>query len=132
LAGENAARQFATQTGLSVVVARPAWVYGPRCPRTMKLLRTIHKRRFVIFGSGRTLRHPLYVADAVRGLEQCAAETTAPGEVYILAGEEAVTVETLVRMAAEVLQVPPPQLHLPVSLGLMGGYAMQVIFKLLG
>lgn len=132
LAGENAARQFAARTGLPVVVARPAWVYGPRCPRTAKLLRAIQKGRFVVFGSGRTLRHPLYVADAVRGLERCAGAASAPGEVYILAGERAVTVDTLVRTAAEVLQVPPPRLHLPVGLGLLAGYALQWAFKPLG
>jgi dihydroflavonol-4-reductase len=132
LAGENAARQFAARTGLSVVVARPAWVYGPRCPRTAKLLRAIQRGRFVVFGNGRTLRHPLYVADAVAGLERCAVSASAPGEVYILAGERAVSIETLVRTAAEVLQVPPPRVHLPAGLGLLAGYVLQWAFHLLG
>ncbi len=132
LAGENAARQFAASTGLPVVVARPAWVHGPRCPRTAKLLRAIWKGRFVVFGSGGTLRHPLYVADAVRGLERCAEAASAPGEVYILAGDRPVTVELLVRTAAEVLQVPPPRIHLPVGLGLLAAYALEWAFRPLG
>jgi len=132
LGGENVAREIAAATGLYVIIARPAWVYGPRCPRTAKLLRTIRKKRFVIFGSGRTLRHPLYVGDAVRGLESCAAARSAPGEIYILAGDRAVTINELVRTAAEVLQVPAPRVHLPVGLGLLGGLVLQTVFKLVG
>lgn len=132
LAGEIAARLFASRTGLAVVVARPAWVYGPRCPRTAKLLRAIQTGRFVMFGSGRTLRHPLYVADAVRGLELCARADLAPGEVFILAGNRAVTVAALVRTAAEVLRVSPPRLRLPVGLGLAAGHALQWAFRPLG
>jgi nucleoside-diphosphate-sugar epimerase len=132
LAGENVVRQFAAQTGFSVIVVRPAWVYGPRCPRTAKLLRAIRRGRFVVFGNGRTLRHPLYVADAVVGLERCASVASAPGEVYILAGEHPVSVGELVRTAAEVLAVPPPRLRLPIGLGLLAGYTLQGAFKLLG
>src|SRR5688500_10232989 len=41
LAGERAVLDYAFRTGFPVVVVRPAWVYGPRCPRTAKLFRTI-------------------------------------------------------------------------------------------
>lgn len=132
LAGEIAAREVARRAGLPVVVARPAWVYGPRCPRTAKLLRAIRKGRFVVFGTGRTLRHPLYVTDAVRGLELCAEVDGAPGEVYILAGESAVSVETLLQTAAEVLQASSPRLRLPAGLGLLMGSALETAFKPLG
>jgi nucleoside-diphosphate-sugar epimerase len=132
LAGEQAALRFAWETGFPVVVARPAWVYGPRCPRTQKLFRTIDKGRFVIFGDGRTLRHPVYVSDAVRGLEMCAETDNGAGQVYIIAGKRPVAIETLVRMIAEVLQVRPPALRLPVTLGKVAGHGLQLAFKPLG
>jgi nucleoside-diphosphate-sugar epimerase len=123
------ALQWAVETGLAVVVARPAWVYGPRCPRTRRLFRTIEKRRFMMFGDGRTLRHPLYVSDAVRGLELCAETDNVTGQIFILAGERPVKIQDLVRLIAEVLEVPPPTGHLPVVLGRMAGVALQSAFK---
>ena len=132
LAGEQVALRYASETGLPVVVARPAWVYGPRCPRTEKLFRAIGKRRFPFFGDGTTLRHPIYISDAIRGLEMCAETSGAAGRVYIIAGDRPVTVKALVDKIAEVLEVRPPVLHLPVALGKVAGYAMQLAFKPLG
>lgn len=132
LAGEQAALQCTREMGLSVIVARPAWVYGPRCPRTRKLLRNLKKGRFVMVGDGQALRHPIYIDDAVAGLEACAMANGAVGQVYILAGATAVAVGTLVRTAAEVVGVHPPSIHLPLGLAKIVGWAMQLAFKPLG
>lgn len=129
LAGEQAALRYGAETGLAVVVARPAWVYGPRCPRTERLLKSIRNRRFVMFGHGKTLRHPLFVADAVRGLELCAAAAHVPGQCYILAGERAMSIEELVATIAAVYGVSPPTLRLPARLGFVGGYVLELLFK---
>jgi nucleoside-diphosphate-sugar epimerase len=132
LAGEREALRFANETDLSVVVARPAWVYGPRCRRTQKLFGTIGKGRFVMVGDGQTLRHPIYVSDAVSGLELCAEVQDISGEVYLLAGEAPVTIETLVQTIAHLLGVRGPVIRLPLWLGKSGGYALQSAFKPLG
>jgi nucleoside-diphosphate-sugar epimerase len=132
LAGERAALKLVAETSAPIVVVRPAWVFGPRCPRTRKLFSTIRKGRFVMFGDGRTLRHPIYFSDAVRGLELCGTADGVAGQVYIIAGEKPVAIEDLVRMIAEVLEVRPPIRHLPVSLGKAAGYALQLAFKPLG
>lgn len=129
LLGEQAALTFARETGFPVVVARPAWVYGPRCPRTARLLRTIKKGRFIMFGNGRTLRHPIYISDAIRGLELCASATQSAGQIYFIAGPAPVTIAELVRLMAEVQDVPPPRLRLPLWLGNAAGTAAQIIFK---
>lgn len=132
LAGEQAALGFAQATDLPVVVVRPTWVYGPRCPRTQKLFRTIGKGRFLLFGDGRTLRHPIYIADAVRGLELCAAHRAGTGEVYFIGGPAPVTIQTLVATIAQVQGVHPPSIHLPVILGKGVGYTLQWLCKPLG
>jgi nucleoside-diphosphate-sugar epimerase len=131
LAGEQAAQKFGRDTGFQVVIARPAWVYGPRCPRTEKLIRTIGKERFVMFGKGRTLRHPLYISDALHGLERCALADVPAGELYFLAGEETVTIAMLVNTIAELQNVPPPRLSFPLVLGKAVGVGMQTVFKVL-
>lgn len=132
LEGERAALDFARRTGFPVVVMRPAWVYGPRCPRTAKLLRTISKRRFFFFGDGQNMRHPVYISDAVKGLELCASVANVNGEVFIIAGEMAVPVSVLVHVMSQELGIRSPNLHLPIPLGVLAGSSLELVFKLIG
>jgi nucleoside-diphosphate-sugar epimerase len=132
LAGERAALALAQEKGLPLVVARPAWVYGPRCPRTQKLFRAIQKGHFPIFGRGRNLRHPVYISDAVSGLELCGEVDQISGQVYIIAGQEPVTVEELVYLVAEASGVNPPKIHFPIFVGVLIAYSLQIVFKPLG
>jgi nucleoside-diphosphate-sugar epimerase len=129
LAGERAVLKYSLETDFPVVVVRPAWVYGPRCPRTQKLFRAIGKRRFPIFGDGQNLRHPIYVTDCVRGLELCAESDQNSGEIYIIAGSEPVTIEELTRAISNVLNVPAPKFYFPLALGKLAGSGLQLIYK---
>jgi nucleoside-diphosphate-sugar epimerase len=132
LEGERAALNFAHRTGFSVVVARPAWVYGPRCPRTAKLLRTISKGRFPIFGRGKNMRHPIYITDAIYGLELCAEALDIDGEIFIIAGELPVESRELVRVIRDQLNIRTPQIYLPIFLGQVAGMSLEMLFKLIG
>lgn len=132
LEGEKTALEYSQQTGFPVVVARPAWVYGPRCPRTAKLMRTISKGRFPFFGKGQNMRHPVYISDAIKGLELCASAEGVNSEVFIIAGEKAVPVYQLVEVISSEVGVNPPKLHFPIALGLLGGYSLEVVYKLIG
>jgi nucleoside-diphosphate-sugar epimerase len=132
LEGERTALDFARRRGFSVVVVRPAWVYGPRCPRTAKLFRTIAKGRFPIFAGGRNMRHPVYISDAIRGLELCAETPDIDKEVFIVAGEYPVESRELVSMIKEQLNVRTPQIYLPIYLGQAAGLALELSFKLMG
>jgi nucleoside-diphosphate-sugar epimerase len=130
LDGERAALDFARRTGFPVVVMRPAWVYGPRCPRTAKLTRAISKGRFFYFGNGHNMRHPVYISDAIRGLELCAETDNINAEVFIIAGDAPVQVAELVDAISRQLGVRSPRLHLPIYLGLVAGFSLERTFKL--
>jgi nucleoside-diphosphate-sugar epimerase len=132
LEGERAALEFAKRTGFCIVVARPAWVYGPRCPRTQKLFQTIKKGRFPIFGRGQNWRHPVYISDTIQGLELCAEVPNRCGEVYIIAGNRPVQSLELVRAISQEVGINIPKLHLPLALGKLGGLGLEAIFKLRG
>jgi dihydroflavonol-4-reductase len=58
LEGEAAIRSVAEEAGLEAVILRPTWVYGPLCPRTQKLIRTVARKRFFFRGDGSNRRHP--------------------------------------------------------------------------
>jgi len=129
LEGERAALNFMRRTDFHVVVVRPAWVYGPRCPRTAKLMRTISKNRFFFFGDGQNMRHPVYISDAVKGLELCASTASVNGEIFIIAGEAAVPVAELVDVMSKELGVRTPKLHFPIALGVLAGLGLEMVFK---
>ena len=54
------------------------------------------------------------------------------GEVFIIAGKNAVPVAELVSVMSRELGVRSPKLHLPIALGLLGGYSLEMAFKLIG
>jgi dihydroflavonol-4-reductase len=116
LAGEEAVLAYSQDATYPVTVARPAWVYGPRCPRTARLFRTIGKGHFFFVGDGRTQRHPIYVADMVRAFELLATRPEAPGQVFIIAGPRPVTLLELAATIAACLGVPAPKRKVPRSL----------------
>jgi nucleoside-diphosphate-sugar epimerase len=95
-------------------------------------MRTISKGRFFFFGDGQNMRHPVYISDAVTGLELCASTGGVNGDVFIIAGANAVPVSELVSVMSEELGVRSPKLHFPIALGLLAGYLLEMIFKLLG
>ena len=132
LEGERAALDFVNRIGFPVVVVRPAWVYGPRCPRTAKLFRTISKGRFPIFGNGTNLRHPVYITDAIHGLELCSETPDIEGEVFIIAGEVPIESRELVNVISEQLGIRMQKLYLPMFLGQAAGMVFELIFKLIG
>ncbi len=131
LAGERAALEIAAQ-GLDVVVIRPGWVYGPGDRRTFKLIRSIAGRRFVLVGRGAALQTPVYVDDLVRGT-LLAAEKGRAGEIYHLAGGEALSVRAMVEMIAAACGRKLPRWRVPMGptrlLAAMTGGAFGLIGK---
>lgn len=132
LEGERVVLDFYKKTGFPVVIVRPAWVYGPRCPRTNRLMRMVGKGRFLMFGDGQTLRHPIFIRDMVEALELIAGTDEANGEIYFIAGDKPVTIENLVQSIADVQDVQLRIIHLPLLLGKTAGYGIEYAFKPLG
>lgn len=132
LAAEKAVLEFARETGYPVVVLRPAWVYGPRCPRTLRLFRAIARRRFIYIGDGGTLRHPVYIDDMVRAFEVAATHPSAVGETFIVAGPRWTTIRELVEAIAACLEVPAPKMRVPRAPVALGLKAVEAAFGLLG
>lgn len=131
LAGERAVREYAQGNNYDVVVLRPAWVYGPGCDRTVRLFRTIKKGRFFYVGDGQTLRHPIYIEDMIEGIEAAATKEEAAGEVFIIAGPRAVTIEELVEAIADSLSVAPPKLRVPKVLVWPAVFVFEIAAKVL-
>ena len=132
LEGEKAVSQYAEKNNYPIVVVRPVWVYGPGCPRTEKLFCTIKKGRFFFVGNGTTLRHCIYITDMVEALNLCAQHPNAPGKIFIIGDDTAVTMNELIHQIAAVVGVRPPRLSLPLWLMRPACALVERAFTLLG
>lgn len=112
--GELLALAFNREHGLPVSVIRPVAIYGPGDLRLLKLFRMVARQRFVMLGSGQVFLHMVHVDDLVQGLRLAAVRDAAVGEVFIIAGDEYVSLTELAARIAAIYQVPPPRLRLPV------------------
>jgi nucleoside-diphosphate-sugar epimerase len=113
--GERLVRRYMAQGSLPIVIFRPGGVYGPGDLRFLKLFKGIKRRAFVMLGSGEVLYQLIYISDLMDGIVLCGTKDEAPGNIYILTGNEPVTLNEFVRTIAEVLDVRPPRLRLPVT-----------------
>lgn len=120
LAGEQDVLQYSRETGFPVVIVRPVWVYGPGCPRTAKLFRSLKKKRFFFVGNGQTLRHCIYISDMLDAFDLCAQHPDAAGQVFVIGDDAAVTVRELITRMAVVCGAPVPSLAVPL-------WAMQAV-----
>jgi dihydroflavonol-4-reductase len=132
LAGEQAVLRASQESGYPVSIVRPVWVYGPRCPRTAKLFRAIRKGTFVMVGSGRTLRHCVYISDMIDGFDLCAQRGAAIDHSFIIGDESAVTIQHLVDEIAAVVKAPSPRLKIPVRMIAPACAIFEAGFKAIG
>ena len=112
--GEKIALKFSQDKKFPVIVARPTAVYGPGDMRLLRLFKYVSSGRIIILGNGKPFYHLVYVEDLVTGFELCAQKENALGKVYILGGEEYLTLNDLMDLIAEVLGVSLSKIHLPV------------------
>jgi nucleoside-diphosphate-sugar epimerase len=113
--GERVVLRYMAAGRLPIVVFRPGGIYGPRDLRFLKLFRGIKRRRFVMLGPGTVAYQMIYIDDLIDGVLLCGTRAHAIGNVYILTGEEPVTLNELVRLVAETVGVPPPRWRFPVA-----------------
>jgi dihydroflavonol-4-reductase len=131
LEGELTA-QAAFAAGLPGVVFRPAGIYGPGDLRFLKLFKTVHNRSFLMFGTGETLWHPVYIDDLIDGILLCGEHPAALGRTYILAGKRWVTLNEWVHGVAAAVGTPPPWGRLPYWPLAAGAALCEALCKPLG
>lgn len=130
LAGERAALETAGR-GLDVVVVRPGWAYGPGDRRTFKLIGAVARGRFLTVGKGAAVQTPVYVDDLVRGTMLAAAKGRR-GEVYHLAGAEALPVAAMAAEIAAACGRRLPRLRVPKGPTRAAAWALGKAFGAVG
>jgi nucleoside-diphosphate-sugar epimerase len=116
--------------GMATVVLRPAAIYGPGDPERFSMLfKRVAKGSFPMFGNGRTLYHPLYVDNLVDAHMLAMNPTKGNGGTYLIADEEYLSIEELVRRIARVLQVEVKIVHYPIAPLVAAGHLCEKICR---
>ncbi len=93
------------------------------------IFRRVAKGQFPMFGDGRTLYHPLYIDNLVDALMLAMEEERGDGRTYLIADEEYVAIEDLVRQVAVALGQPVNIVHLPVLPLVVAGHVCELVCK---
>ncbi|MGH8296128.1 MAG: NAD-dependent epimerase/dehydratase family protein, partial [Steroidobacteraceae bacterium] len=104
----------AARRGQRVTIVRPCPIYGEGDLRFLKLYRAVARGAFVMIGNGAPRLHLVHIDDLVDGILLCSTSEAALGEVFILGGPEAPTLNELVRHIARALGVAEPRWRIPL------------------
>jgi 2-alkyl-3-oxoalkanoate reductase len=103
------------QRGLPAAILRPAAIYGPGDPeRFLMIFRRVSRGTFPMFGNGKTLYHPLYIDNLVDAFVAAMADGVGDGEAYLIADDEYLEIEDLVKRVGRALEVEVKIPHYPV------------------
>jgi nucleoside-diphosphate-sugar epimerase len=112
--GEQEVARLVAQ-GLPATTLRPMAIYGPGDPaRFLFLFRAARRGRFLMFGSGRTLYHPLYIDNLVDAFE-LAGNRPGRGDVYLIGDERYYALDDLVTAVGESMGIAVRITHLPFA-----------------
>ncbi|MBN2381863.1 NAD-dependent epimerase/dehydratase family protein [bacterium] len=121
----------AAQT-IPVVIIRPAWVYGPRDLRTLKLFRMIASGHMFLLGKAENKMHPVHVSDVVQALVKAGQIELDSGSIFHIAGPDVVTVRELLDTVAKLSGTRILPFRFPISGARLIAAIAEPAFKLVG
>jgi 2-alkyl-3-oxoalkanoate reductase len=118
---------------LETVILRPAAIYGPGDPeRFFMIFKRVAAGTFPMFGSGRTLYHPLYIDNLIDAFLLCLRPGAGNGRAYLIADEKYYSIEEIVRAVARALDVPVRIPHYPIVPVMVLGHIVEKACRPLG
>ncbi|MEA2564723.1 MAG: hypothetical protein QOH06_6227 [Acidobacteriota bacterium] len=129
---EPLAREF-FERGLRTTILRPAAIYGPGDPERFYLIfKRVAGGTFPMFGNGRTLYHPLYIDNLVDAFILATEDGKGDGEAYLIADEQYIEIEDLVRRVGKALGTDVRIPHYPVWPVVVAGHIVEKACKPFG
>jgi nucleoside-diphosphate-sugar epimerase len=116
--------------GMKTVILRPAAIYGPGDPeRFYMIFKKVAKGSFPMFGSGKTFYHPLYIDNLVDAFLLAMEGDKGIGEAYLIADEEYLAIEEIVKKVGKALNIDVKINHYPVIPVVVVGHIVEKICK---
>jgi len=123
--GELVTREY-QKKGLRTVIIRPAAIYGPGdAERFTMIFKRVASGRFPMFGSGKTLYHPLYIDNLTDAFLTVMQDGKGDGEAYLIADEEYVDLNDLVLRTGKAMGRVPQVIHYPLWPLIVAGHVCE-------
>ena len=121
------------RTGMATIILRPAAIYGPGDPeRFYMIFKRVARGSFPMFGSGKTLYHPLYIDNLIDAFMACMRPGPGDGGVYLIADEKYYSIEEIVRKVGQALGIAVRIRHYPVGPLVIAGHVCEKVCRPLG
>lgn len=130
---EKIVEEFYRKDKLLSTIIRPVITYGPGDTWGMvaKLISLINSNRYLTVGNGENRVHLIYIDDLIEGLMLVLSNLSVWGRTYILAGEEAITINRLVGIISAALGRRVSNLHVPTWFAQLAAQSMEFLYRLL-
>lgn len=130
--GEKVVREY-IEKGLPSVILRPTAIYGPGDPeRFLMIYRRVKTGVFPMFGTGRITYHPLYIDNLSDAFELAMEKEEVLGQAYLIADEDYIAIEDLVKAVARVMGREVKIPHLPFWPLFLASFLCEGVCKPLG
>lgn len=129
--GEKLALSYFKSGKIAGAIVRPAMIWGPGDERTLKLFKGIAAKTMPLI-SGNTFVHWILVTDLAKAFRLAAEKDLSAGEIFIIAGKEAVPIRRLFSVIAKTFNTLPPRFALPAWPFQMLGSLCEIICKPFG
>ncbi len=134
IASEKLITEMVKERGAPVVIARPAWIYGPRDNASFgRFVSLVDSGKGFIIGSGMNVVPVVYVRDVAQGLIKAGdAGDSVIGRAYTLADDRRVTQSEYLNMIADFLEVPHIARNYPYAAMFSAGRVAELLWQALG
>lgn len=130
---EPIVRDYNDNRGLPCVILRPAAIYGPGDPeRFFMIFKRVASGKFPMFGNGKTLYHPVYIDNLVDAHMLAMEPGRGDGEAYLIADDEYVEIEDLVRRVGVALGIDVKMPRYPIWPLVWAGHVCEKVCKPFG
>ena len=96
------------------------------------IFKRVKKGLFPIFGTGKTFYHPVYIDNLVDAFILALDLETGKGGTYLIADEEYLPIETLVKKVGEALEIAVKTPHYPILPLIIAGHICEKVCKPFG
>jgi nucleoside-diphosphate-sugar epimerase len=131
LQGELLVRESYETVGVPFSVVRPCAIYGPGDLRLLKLFKLASKLITPIVGDGEIYYHMVHVSDLVDGFILAAKHPNAVNQVFIIGGEQWLTLNDLITMIKHIKGMKDRCFHMPaLPFQLLGGICEKIFIPI--
>ncbi|HET6618658.1 MAG TPA: NAD-dependent epimerase/dehydratase family protein [Dongiaceae bacterium] len=126
--------KYAEEARIETVTLRPAAIYGPGdLERFAMIYRQVAKGWFPMFGDGKAFYHPNYIDNLVDAFVLAQnADAAVSGRAYLIADEEYLMTEDLVRRVAKAIDVDVSIRRFPLLPARIAGHICEVVCRPIG